>query len=100
MPSAEFQVQTKWWVLNDPTDFFDALLEIRQDLGWNGSIDVWDVPENPGVDTWRISVAPKDLSVEPKSAFMGNVVMLVAGSMQVFATEAEWQVAYPGLTGS
>lgn len=99
MPSAEIQFQTKWWILNTPDDFFDAVKEIRIDMKWNAGVDVWDDPKNPTEDFWQMHLSPPDSSLEPKIAYKGNVVMMVAGNVQVFPTEAEWQAAYPGLTG-
>lgn len=99
MPSAEIQFQTKWWILNTPDDFFEAVKEIRADLGWNGGVDVWNDPQDASLDFWQMHLSPQNTSLEPKMAHKGNVVMSVAGNVQVFDTEAEWQAAYPGLTG-
>jgi len=106
MPSAEVQFQTKWWVLNTPEDFFQALKEIRADMKWNGGVDVWsapDDPENPensGKDVWQLHLSSPAQGIDPKIANFGNVVMAVAGSVQIFLSEAEWREAYPGLAGA
>lgn len=97
MPSAEIKFSTKWWILNTPDEMFKAQKEIRADLGYNVSLDVWDVSEISGTDVWQLKLVPKDLSVEAKSLSMGNVVMLVAGNIQVFENEAAWRVEYPAL---
>jgi hypothetical protein len=99
MPSAEIKFETKWWILNTPDDMFKALKEIRAELGWNGGVDVWDIPENQTTEVWQLKFAPKDLSVEAKTTSIGNVVMLVAGNIQVFDNEAAWREQYPNLAG-
>ena len=98
MPSAEIQFQTKWWVLNTPEDFFQALKEIRQDFGWNGGVDVWTGSDNE--ESWQLRLSPNTPNPEPKNASQGNVVMSVAGGIQVFSSEEEWIATYPALAGA